>query len=395
MQLHEIKEGIAQRRASILTGAVLLVLAAVLALLGILGMVADACAPVACGLVVAFVLNVFVHFFEDLAFRPFAKCRAKWWLKARYPLAVVLAYGLVLLLVVFVVGFIVPGIVESLTGLADTLQRTLPGTLASAMKWATEFAQRHDLDFLLDILRDIDRGTVLARVTQVTTDLLGAVVGAATHVASGMFTLVMGFFFSIYMLFGKARLVRGVKDSLKAFLPRAAAARLHRVGSLSYKVFYAFVRGQLTECVILGTLCYLGMRLLGLEYALLISSVVAITALIPILGAYIGAATGVIVLLLLHPIDALVFLIFLLILQQLEGNLIYPRVVGSSIGLPPVWTLFAVLFWGGVLGIPGIIVGTPATAVLYRLFRSAVRERLARPTAVPALSETDKDTPVE
>lgn len=141
-------------------------------------------------------------------------------------------------------------------------------------------------------------------------------------------------------------------------------------------MFFNFIRGQLLECVILGSLCYVGMSILQLDYALLISSVVTLGALIPILGAYIGAAVGVLILLLVHPIDALIFLIFLLILQQVEGNMIYPRVVGSSIGLPPLWTLFAVVFWGGVLGIPGILFGTPATAVIYQLLRTSVRSRL-------------------
>ena len=154
------------------------------------------------------------------------------------------------------------------------------------------------------------------------------------------------------------------------------ARKIGQIGSMTNRVFFNFIRGQLTECVILGTLCYVGMSLLGLDYALLISSVVALGALIPILGAYIGAAVGVVILLLVHPIDAFIFLVFLLILQQVEGNMIYPRVVGSSIGLPPLWTLFAVVFWGGVLGIPGVLFGTPITAVLYRLFRTSVRSRL-------------------
>ena len=132
-------------------------------------------------------------------------------------------------------------------------------------------------------------------------------------------------------------------------------------------MFFSFIRGQLTECVILGVLCYIGMSILRLDYALLISSVVALGALIPILGAYIGAGVGAFILLLVHPIDALIFVVFLVILQQVEGNLIYPRVVGSSIGLPPIWTIFAVTFWGGVMGIVGIWIGTPLTAVFYRL----------------------------
>ena len=147
----------------------------------------------------------------------------------------------------------------------------------------------------------------------------------------------------------REKLLRGVKSSLLAFLPKAAARKVGQVATLTNKVFFNFIRGQLLECVILGSLCYVGMSILRLDYALLISSVVALGALIPILGAYIGAAVGVIILLLVHPLDAVIFLVFLLILQQVEGNLIYPRVVGSSIGLPPLWTLFAVVFWGCLL----------------------------------------------
>ncbi len=385
MRLKEFRSGLSQQKPTLAAGSFLLVLGAVLALvvlhfdrvLGFARLVGSALTPLLCGLVIAFVLNVFVRFFEDVAFAPLKHVQNALWRKLRYPLCVVLAYLVVVLLLAFLVGFILPSFVDSLTGLADTLQRTLPGTLTRAAAWATDFASRHDLDFLIDYLRDFNWTSLLARITEFTTDLLGMLVSMTTNVASGVFTLLMGFFFSVYMLFGKQRLLGGIRSTLKAYLPASAAARLQTVGTLTNKVFYSFVRGQLTECVILGGLCYAGMRLLGLDYALLISSVVALTALIPILGAYIGCATGVVVLLLVHPMDALVFLVFLVVLQQVEGNLIYPRVVGSSIGLPPVWTLFAVLFWGGVLGIPGIIVGTPATAVLYRLLRTSVYDRLA------------------
>ena len=200
--------------------------------------------------------------------------------------------------------------------------------------------------------------------------------GVTINVASGVFAAVMGFIFSVYMLMGKEKLLRGVKSTLLAFLPRPTAQKIGQIATLTNRMFFNFIRGQLLECVILGSLCYVGMSILQLDYALLISSVVTLGALIPILGAYIGAAVGVLILLLVHPIDALIFLIFLLILQQVEGNMIYPRVVGSSIGLPPLWTLFAVVFWGGVLGIPGILFGTPATAVIYRLLRTSVRSRL-------------------
>ena len=338
--------------------------------------VAATVAPVLYGIVVAYILNVFVHFFEDIAFRPFQKSKSKLWARVRRPLAVGLAYLVVALVVVFIAAFIIPGLIESMSVLAQTAQETVPVYYSNAMNWLNRFATENDLTFIQDFLAGFNWSTLLSSVTEIARDFLSSLVGVTINVASGVFAAVMGFIFSVYMLMGKEKLLRGVKSTLLAFLPKAPARKITQVATLTNKVFFNFIRGQLTECVILGSLCYVGMSILRLDYALLISSVVALGALIPILGAYIGAAVGVIILLLVHPIDALIFLVFLLILQQVEGNMIYPRVVGSSIGLPPLWTLFAVVFWGGVLGIPGILFGTPATAVIYRLFRTSVRKRL-------------------
>ena len=336
----------------------------------------NAVAPAVGGLVLAYVLNVFVHFFEDIVFKPFAKSKSALWGKARRPLSVILAYLVVLLVVLFICCFIIPSLVESVSGLAVTIQRNIPVYVNQTIAWADELARRYDLTFVQDFLTSFNLGSLLTDVTKFTTDFLTSLLNVTVNVASGVFSVIMGFIFSIYMLFGKERLINSVKDTMRAFLPERTAKVVSRVAKMSNMVFFSFIKGQLTECVILGVLCYVGMSLLGLDYALLISSVVAIGALIPILGAYAGAGIGAFILLLVHPIDALIFLIFLVILQQVEGNLIYPRVVGSSIGLPPLWTLFAVLFWGGVLGIVGIWIGTPVTAVCYRLLRTSVHARL-------------------
>lgn len=333
-------------------------------------------APVFYGIVLAYILNVFVHFFEDVAIKPLRNVKSKLWKRVRRPLAVALAYLLVALVLVSIIAFIIPGLIESMGILADTVQQTVPGYVTSAMDWLNEFAQENDLTFIQDFLRNFNWSNVLSSASAVLRDFLSSLVGVTINVASGVFAAVMGFIFSVYMLMGKEKLLRGVKSTLLAFLPRPTAQKIGQIATLTNRMFFNFIRGQLLECVILGSLCYVGMSILQLDYALLISSVVTLGALIPILGAYIGAAVGVLILLLVHPIDALIFLIFLLILQQVEGNMIYPRVVGSSIGLPPLWTLFAVVFWGGVLGIPGILFGTPATAVIYQLLRTSVRSRL-------------------
>lgn len=353
----------------------------------------NALSPVFGGLVIAYILNVFVRFFEDIAFRPLAQVKSKVWQRLRRPLAVTLAYLVVLLVAAFICFFIIPSLVESMSVLAVTIQHNLPIYANQAIVWANDLAREYDLTFVQDFLTGFNWTTLLSDATKFTTDFLASLFNVTVNLASGVFSAIMGFIFSVYMLSGKERLIRGAKDSLRAFLPQRAAHIAGRVGRLTNRVFFSFVQGQLTECVILGVLCYVGMSILRLDYALLISSVVALGALIPILGAYIGAGVGAFILLLVNPIDALIFLVFLIILQQVEGNLIYPRVVGSSIGLPPLWTLFAVMFWGGVLGITGIWIGTPVTAVVYRLFKTEVYARLRRreSKAVPAPAQTGGD----
>lgn len=384
MRLKDIGISLRDEKKVLRNGMILLVFAAVLVLVlmrfdqvwGAVLTVVGTVAPVFYGIVLAYILNVFVHFFEDVAFKPLRNVKSKLWKRVRRPLAVALAYLLVALVLVSIIAFIIPGLIESMGVLADTVQQTVPGYVTSAMDWLNEFAQENDLTFIQDFLRNFNWSNVLSSASAVLRDFLSSLVGVTINVASGVFAAVMGFIFSVYMLMGKEKLLRGVKSTLLAFLPRPTAQKIGQIATLTNRMFFNFIRGQLLECVILGSLCYVGMSILQLDYALLISSVVTLGALIPILGAYIGAAVGVLILLLVHPVDALIFLIFLLILQQVEGNMIYPRVVGSSIGLPPLWTLFAVVFWGGVLGIPGILFGTPATAVIYQLLRTSVRTRL-------------------
>lgn len=391
MRWRDFEKNLQDDKKVLRTGMFLLAFAAALVLLvlrfdavwGAARMVAGTLTPVVGGIVVAYVLNVFVHLFEDIVFKPFQKSQSKAWKKLCRPLSVLLAYLIVVLVVLFIALFIVPGLIESMGVLAETAQKTLPTTINNCLRWVNEFARENDLDFIEDFLKGFNWSSLLANATKTATDFVASLVGIMSNVASGVFSMIMGFIFSIYMLAGKEKLLRGLRSTLLAFLPRKTARSLSHVGAITNKVFFSFIKGQLTECVILGVLCYIGMSLLGLDYALLISSVVALGALIPILGAYIGAAVGVVILLLVKPLDSLIFLIFLVILQQVEGNLIYPRVVGSSIGLPPVWTLFAVVFWGGVMGIPGIWLGTPLTAVIYRLFRSSVRGRLRKKNMDP------------
>lgn len=322
MRLKDIGISLRDEKKVLRNGMILLVFAAVLVLVlmrfdqvwGAVLTVVGTVAPVFYGIVLAYILNVFVHFFEDVAFKPLRNVKSKLWKRVRRPLAVALAYLLVALVLVSIIAFIIPGLIESMGILADTVQQTVPGYVTSAMDWLNEFAQENDLTFIQDFLRNFNWSNVLSSASAVLRDFLSSLVGVTINVASGVFAAVMGFIFSVYMLMGKEKLLRGVKSTLLAFLPRPTAQKIGQIATLTNRMFFNFIRGQLLECVILGSLCYVGMSILQLDYALLISSVVTLGALIPILGAYIGAAVGVLILLLVHPIDALIFLIFLLIL---------------------------------------------------------------------------------
>ena len=222
----------------------------------------------------------------------------------------------------------------------------------------------HIRHFPGNIRRDLSFHDALSQIFQVTGSIVSTIV-----------TLCMSFILSIYLLFGKKKLFRQIKRVAHCYLPQHCITIFNEIYDSFLSVFTDYVSGQLREALILGSLCFIGMLILQLDYAALISAVVALTALIPILGAYIGGAVGVILLIFISPQKALIFLIFLIILQQVEGNLIYPRTVGHSIGLPGMWVLLAICIGGELMGMAGMLLGVPLAAMLYRLIGKDVRRR--------------------
>lgn len=330
------------------------------------------------GIIIAYMLNVLVTFFESFALQPLDKrIKLKRWLKYKRVLSILLSLVVAILLVCLVIFVILPELSRSISGVFTTIQLNGPIYFNEIKDWLEDFVKQSQLNIDLNVLYEkFNWESIFAKISEFSSDIFTSIVNATVNVTSAIFTSVVSFIFSIYFLFGKEKLLRHLKTLLLAFLPKKWSERINNVASLTNYVFFQFVRGQLVECLILGVLCYLGMSLFRFDYALLISSIMTITALIPIFGAYIGAIAGAFILLLEDPIRALWFLVFIVILQQLEGNLIYPRVVGHSIGLPAVWTMFAVLFWGSLFGIPGILLGTPFTAVIYRLLRRTTSAKL-------------------
>ena len=223
--------------------------------------------------------------------------------------------------------YVVPEIFKSLELIGETARVNIPVYADQIAKWADELSKQFDLDFstMVDSLNNFNWSSILSGATEFTTNFFSSLVNVTVNVASGIFTFVLSVIFSAYFLTSKESLLLSLKRVSYSLLPKKVVATLADIAVTSNNVFSSFVRGQLTECVILGCLCFICMSLIGFDYALLISCIVTITALIPILGAYIGCGIGAFLLLIVNPMDAVWFVIFFICLQQFEGNLIYPR----------------------------------------------------------------------
>ena len=316
------------------------------------------------GLFIAYILNVFLNLFENTVFGRLTRSDNKVWKKLKRPVCVALSYAVIVLILLAITLYVVPEIFKSLELIGETARVNIPVYVDQIAKWTDELSKQFDFDFstMVDSLNNFNWSSILSGATEFTTNFFSSLVNVTVNVASGIFTFVLSVIFSAYFLTSKESLLLSLKRVSYSLLPKKVVATLADIAVTSNNVFSSFVRGQLTECVILGCLCFICMSLIGFDYALLISCIVTITALIPILGAYIGCGIGAFLLLIVNPMDAVWFVIFFICLQQFEGNLIYPKLVRSPLGLPPIL---------------GIILGTPIAAVLYTVMRRVTTNRLA------------------
>lgn len=338
---------------------------------GLLGKVLSIFKPIFIGFAIAFVLNRPCRFFRRLYARGLTGRAAK----LVQPLAVTTAYVILLLAAAAIVAFVVPQVIASM----ELFLSNVGGYIAQLQEWINALLQKLDLD----MLESLD----LSNLSSTIQDLMGKALTLATSalphllsitsiVVNVVVTGVLAFVFSVYMLSGGDTLLSQCRRVIKAYVPARVSRVIFDVCQLTADTFAKFVSGQLIEACILGCLCCLGMALLRLPYPPLIGVIVGVSALIPVAGAYLGAILSALLLVMVSPIRALTFLIFLVILQQLEGNLIYPRVVGTSVGLPGIWVLAAVTVGGGLFGFVGMLIGVPVASVLYTLLRKDVHRRL-------------------
>ena len=334
-----------------------------------LSLLVGACVPLILGAAIAYVINVLMDFYER---HYFPKKTAGPAVKSRRPVCMLGAVLTVVLLLFLVVRLVVPEFLSCV----NALVRQAPRAVNKMLQNPT--VQKLIPADIGQKLASLNWVQLVAQVRQVLLSGFSGAADAVSSIFSGAVTALFALIFAVYLLLGKDTLQRQCSRVMACYVPEAWQARVQRALRLLNSSFRKFVVGQCTEAVILGCLCIGGMMLFRFPYATMIGTLVGVTALIPVAGAYIGAGVGAFMILSVSPEKALWFLVFIVVLQQLEGNLIYPRVVGSSIGLPGMFVLAAVTVGGAMFGVLGMLVGVPVAAALYQALREDVarRERL-------------------
>lgn len=334
--------------------------------------------PFLLGGCLAFLLNVILRPVERGWRRAWGKRYGPRQKRAQRPVCLLVS-TLLLVGVVFAIFFIVvPALKDSVVNFVSLL----PSRLTHLEHWWNNlagFLEAHSIQLLEFSLNSAElQNNITSFLSKYGEDFLNTTIGITSSIFSLVVNLVLALAFSLYLLAQKETLTGQAKKVVRALFSEKWAHWITDVARMTNRTFSNFVTGQLTEAVILGTLCFLGMLIFRLPYAGVISVLVGFTALIPIFGAFIGVGIGAFLILLVSPIKALWFILFFVILQQLEGNLIYPRVVGKSVGLPGIWVLAAVTVGGNAFGLAGMLLAVPLCSVLYTLARQGVNARLAR-----------------
>lgn len=324
--------------------------------------------PFVIGLCMAYVVNVIMRPIERMWMKALSKCKGKWVKKLKRPICLLLSILLIIGIILAVVFLILPELSDSVASLVSMI----PSYAAEIEDWWDALSARlvkygvdlprfsFEPDKLIDFLKD--GGTAVINTT----------LSATTSIVTAVINFVLALAFSVYVLAQKETLKRQSEKVLARIMKPERKKKLIALLALVNRTFTNFITGQLTEAVIIGALCFIGMAIFSMPYAPAISVLVGFTALIPVFGAFIGTAIGAFLILLVKPIQALWFIVFIIVLQQFEGNLIYPKVVGKSVGLPGIWVLVAVTIGGNAMGVIGMLISVPLCSVLYVLARNAV-----------------------
>lgn len=343
-------------------------------ILGALETVLNVIFPVLLGFFFAFVLNLPMRRFEKL----FSKSKRKFIQKIKRPLSLILSILCVFLVLTGLVVVVIPKFIEAIGVLADYI----PKVFNDSVDWFKQYD--YPIEQIQEFINSIElnwESIGKEAWNAVSSGFAGVFTAAVTFVAAlfnGIINVAMAFIIAIYILFAKEKFKRQFKMVTRAVFAQKVYNKIIYVLQLCNRTFSKYFVGQVTDAAILGVLCLIGMLILQIPYASMISAMIGILALIPIIGLVIAVALGAFMILMVNPIQAVIFLVFYFVLQQIEGNFIYPRVVGSSVGIAPIWVLIAVMVGGGLFGLPGLVFAVPTTSVIYTLIREGTKNKLKR-----------------
>ena len=338
-------------------------------ILSIFGYIVNIFSPFIFGVIIAFVLNVLVNFIEN---KLFGNTKKRIWLKLKRPLSITFSIIFVIFIIVFIMNLLIPQLKNSVVLFTNSLPTYKEDVLDVLSGFNLEESTINKVNDYLDnfskVITDYIKGNskdVITVTTEVATSLIIIISKA-----------IIAIVFAIYIIAQKEILKRQFNKLMSAYLKPRDVNRINKYASMANNTFSNFVTGQCLEALIFGSLCFLGMIVLRLPYATTIAVLLGFTALIPVFGAFIGTILGAFLILMISPVKAIIFVIFILILQQIEGNLIYPKVVGKSVGLPGIWVLLSVTVGASIGGILGMLIATPLCSLIYILLRQAVNDRI-------------------
>ena len=339
--------------------------------------------PFLYGFCLAFILNIPLSKFEGMIKNRKSKKKAKQKESKNIPekkntklrvLGIIVSLLIFIGIICLTMFLVIPEIINTF----NIFKENIPAAFAKCQEWLADMMSNYP-----DIFEKIrsytpDWQAIDTDITNVIKNAAAGIIGGSIRfiigLFSGVFNFFMGLVFAIYMLMQKETLVRQLKKLVNACMPESKASKLLYIGKITNNTFKKFFGGQFVEAVLLGTLCFIGMQIFRMPYALTISVLIGVTALIPVFGAFFGTAIGAILILAVNPMQALWFVVFIIVLQQIDGNLIYPKIVGDSVGLPGIWVMLAVLLGGNSLGIIGMLVAVPIASVIYKLIQEKVNK---------------------
>lgn len=366
-------------------GLVIFVLVNFEKIFNLLGAVIGIFLPFILGVIFAFMLNVLNNFIENKLFGGIKP--GKNWNKIKRPISITLSLLTVFLIVIFVIYLIIPQLQNSVTLFINSLPEYKDEIISVFYKFDVDAntieVVSNYLDnfgkFVTDFIKDNSEDVIT-----VTTEVVGSVVNV---LSKGVIAIV----FAIYILAQKENLKRQISKVMEAYLKPKTVDKFKKLANLANRTFSNFVTGQCLEALIFGILCFIGMLIFRIPYALPLAVLLGFTALVPIFGAIVGTILGAVLIFMISPVKAIIFIIFVLIIQQLENNLIYPKVVGKSVGLPGMWVLLSVTVGGSIGGLIGLIIATPLCSVIYVLVSQTVNDKLKKNRIVEKVNEKKKE----